>query len=227
MGINWSDGLTVAKVAGKSIYAGLKNTAKDLTQAGECLAKKDYKGAGNVAYRHCARKVKAMANLAGMVGQTAWSSAKRKYQGREVFQGNNRRRMIMLCGVAVAAIIAHEVADELYSDTYELVDVDELAGVEHGMLVDDSQLDEIINMGKIEDTEHIPAEDIIRSEAVRMDFLQAHGYDKLPDGYEIHHIIPLSEGGADSPENMILLTEEQHDIVTAAHAGYYGWNRHS
>ena len=54
-----------------------------------------------------------------------------------------------------------------------------------------------------------------RNEANKMEFLRSRGYDKVPDGYEVDHIIPLSEGGTDDPSNMQLLTKEQHAIKTA------------
>lgn len=41
-------------------------------------------------------------------------------------------------------------------------------------------------------------------------FLRSQGLTARPEGYEVDHIIPLCAGGADSPENMQLLTREQH-----------------
>ena len=46
-----------------------------------------------------------------------------------------------------------------------------------------------------------------------------------PEGYEVHHIVPLSEGGADTPENMILVKEDLHDEITAAHSKFYDWRK--
>lgn len=54
-------------------------------------------------------------------------------------------------------------------------------------------------------------------------FLNMHGYDELPQGFEVHHIIPLSEGEADTPNNMILLSETDHDHITAMQSAYYQW----
>lgn len=47
-----------------------------------------------------------------------------------------------------------------------------------------------------------------RSETNKKTFLKSKGYSKTPIGYEIDHIIPLSEGGTDDPSNMQLLTIE-------------------
>lgn len=54
-----------------------------------------------------------------------------------------------------------------------------------------------------------------RSSANKRAFLKSRGYEKVPYGYEIDHIIPLSEGGTDDPSNMQLLTIEKHDRKTA------------
>lgn len=54
-----------------------------------------------------------------------------------------------------------------------------------------------------------------RSEANKTKFLRSKGYTSTPYGFEIDHIIPLSEGGTDDPSNMQLLTKEQHAKKTA------------
>jgi hypothetical protein len=46
-------------------------------------------------------------------------------------------------------------------------------------------------------------------------FLKSQGYKKVPQGYEVDHIKPLSEGGQDNPSNMQLLTKQQHKQKTA------------
>ncbi len=103
------------------------------------------------------------------------------------------------------------------------VDVDELPGVENGMLVDGSSLDNIIGMGEVPDSYHLDSSQYVRDLSARSAFLQQHGLDSVPAGYEVHHIIPLCQGGADTPDNMILLSAEEHARVTAAHSAYYGW----
>ena len=66
-------------------------------------------------------------------------------------------------------------------------------------------------------------EDIVRDIGARDAFLSVHGFDGVPEGYEVHHVVPLSEGGADTPDNMILVSEADHAAITSAHAGFYGW----
>lgn len=102
-------------------------------------------------------------------------------------------------------------------------DVDNLPGVQNGMLTDSSQLQQIIDMGEIDGAQHIHDDDIVRSEEMKKAFLHKYGYTEVPVGYEVHHIVPLSEGGADNPQNMILLSETDHNAVTAAQHIFYGW----
>lgn len=54
-----------------------------------------------------------------------------------------------------------------------------------------------------------------RSEAIKASFLRERGYASVPEGYQVDHIIPLSEGGSDSPSNMQLLTIDEHKRKTA------------
>ena len=89
----------------------------------------------------------------------------------------------------------------------------------------DDDLSDLIGQGENQGTEHLTTDEIHRSIAVRNAFLHEHGYDSIPSGYEVHHITPLSEGGADSEENLILIDEKSHDKITAAHRNFYGWNK--
>jgi hypothetical protein len=54
-----------------------------------------------------------------------------------------------------------------------------------------------------------------RNMATRHKFLKEKGFDEVPEGYEVDHIIPLSQGGSDTPDNMQLLTKEEHRQKTA------------
>lgn len=69
-----------------------------------------------------------------------------------------------------------------------------------------------------------------RSQSARNEYLQSRGYNSVPNGYEVDHIKPLSEGGLDEPYNMQLLTKEQHREKTArerrsnSNSTYFGDN---
>jgi len=54
-----------------------------------------------------------------------------------------------------------------------------------------------------------------RSSTAKKQFLKENGYHKEPNGYQVDHIKPLSQGGSDTPNNMQLLTKEQHKQKTA------------
>ncbi|MBU0578040.1 HNH endonuclease [Patescibacteria group bacterium] len=46
-------------------------------------------------------------------------------------------------------------------------------------------------------------------------FLKLRGFQSVPRGYEIDHIIPLEDGGLDTVNNLQLLTILQHRDKTA------------
>lgn len=54
-----------------------------------------------------------------------------------------------------------------------------------------------------------------RSSSAKEEFLKSKGYKTIPKGYQIDHVVPLSEGGADKPSNMQLIPIEQHKQKTA------------
>lgn len=54
-----------------------------------------------------------------------------------------------------------------------------------------------------------------RSQGTKDKFLRDKGLSKAPPGTEIDHITPLSKGGSDTPQNMEILTKEQHRKKTA------------
>lgn len=100
----------------------------------------------------------------------------------------------------------------------------DMPGVEEGVFVgDDVDLNELAEAGEVEDSAHIDSDDIVRDLAARSEFLSSIGYEELPEGYEVHHIIPLSEGGSDTPDNMVLIYEEDHDKITDMHRDFYKW----
>lgn len=101
------------------------------------------------------------------------------------------------------------------------IDVDAVPGIYQGVATPEA-LATLTHLGEVSGTHHIV--DVVRDQSAIADFLSQHGFAHTPPGYEVHHIIPLSEGGADLPANMILVPEDMHARITAAHAKFYGWS---
>lgn len=106
------------------------------------------------------------------------------------------------------------------ADSFGAPDLNIANGVFEG---DAEELDRLIQYGELEQTEHLTADAVERDGAARDAFLSMHGFSGVPDGMEVHHVVPLCEGGDDHPSNMVLVTEAQHDAITAAHSRFYGW----
>ena len=47
------------------------------------------------------------------------------------------------------------------------------------------------------------------------EILEDRGYKngKVPKGHEVHHIKPLSEGGKDTPKNLIVIPTRKHKQI--------------
>lgn len=63
-----------------------------------------------------------------------------------------------------------------------------------------------------------------RSADAKRRFLRQHGYRRVPPGYEVDHIVPLSAGGADTPSNMELISKSAHHRKTARESKRYHWH---
>jgi len=55
-----------------------------------------------------------------------------------------------------------------------------------------------------------------RNESAKKQFLRSKGYKRVPPGYEVDHIMPLSKGGRDEPSNMQLIPKSVHKQKTAS-----------
>lgn len=94
----------------------------------------------------------------------------------------------------------------------------------NGMFIGNSlDLAHLIRAGEKAHTRHIPSEFITRSSSSKTLFMNYHGYNEIPSGYDLHHIVPLCEGGRDHPSNMVLVREAEHARITAAHRSFYRW----
>lgn len=101
--------------------------------------------------------------------------------------------------------------------------IDDLEGVVDGMCISNETLHYISGVGITHAGNYCYVEE--RSEEVKVEFLNKYGYESQPEGYELHHIIPLSQGGEDSADNMILLSEADHQLITSEHQKYFKWRR--
>lgn len=76
---------------------------------------------------------------------------------------------------------------------------------------DPGTVDTLVQAGYVDDAHYVP--DPPRDPDVVKEFLRMHGLDEVPDGYEVHHIVPLYAGGADGVDNLILVKVEDHYAI--------------
>ncbi len=228
--------------AGANIIQGVASTAADACEVVNCLAHKDVEGSLEIVGRRIERSVYgvgyALDNAMELLEDLGEDD-----RGPFLREENIQRMTTVATAGLVAAGGIHLLSDDpgVDFDADGLPDGDDGAvltdmqiassfdlspdAVENGVFVGDaSDLDDLTRAGELSDTTHIDSSDIDRSMAMRDGFLSAHGFDSVPEGYEVHHIVPLSEGGSDTPDNMILVREDLHDQITAAHRAFYGWN---
>lgn len=125
--------------------------------------------------------------------------------------------------VAGGCVLSEDAASETET-CRSMTDACSLPGVENGRFVGSAEeLEALTEAGQIPDTEHLSADEVHRDPKVAEAYREQHGLVGANE-YELHHIHPLSEGGADHPDNLVAITPEEHDRITAAHARYYGWN---
>jgi len=199
-------------------------TAEDCGKAAASAIEGNWREAGEIVANRALMPLKAAVATVGTTAELAGEAISCMSDSRKDFlTDENIRRMTNLTSVGLAVCLGDACLGESGPDYPDepnspfLTDSGKFDGSPANMQA-------LIAQGEIEGTEHVDASDIHRSLAARNEFLAAHGYDQVPEGYEVHHVVPLSEGGTDTPDNMILLTEEEHDAVTAAHRRFYGWN---
>lgn len=246
--------VTGVRVAGHLTSATLRGTASTLQTVNQALDKasrKDWDGLEELAtskFEQVGRSLEEKLQLAVQLEEEA--TACLEDRKRPFLTKENAKRIagvislggIVAGGIAVSDALDGDVAADTDVATDMLAVLDDSDGIDTGPVTyahgglsltvnngvfdgDASDLETLTTMGQVEGTEHMDAEDTVRDTGVRDRFLRSHGFESVPEGYEVHHIVPLCEGGADSPENMILIREEEHAVITAAHARYYGWHQ--
>lgn len=216
----------VALGTARGLVNGVCGTAGDLINGGMHVCQGEFGKAARIVER---RAVGVVAGAVGVVQSgvgLAASGADAVLHDKDFLTEENKQRMTTVCQAAVyAAAGGMLVGDDAPSgDGCTLHgDACSLPGVENGVFSGSpDDLQALIAAGENPDAEHVLADDVSRSPAVKAAFLDAHGIDD-PGDWQVHHVEPVSMGGADAPENMVLISPEDHQTVTAAHAAYYKW----
>ncbi len=225
----------ITEVAGKSLIA-VSRDSMQLIGAGTLVVggaiakdtdtiKKGGRIAYNVGKERITRTAKGVKTLA--------KTGRYYYVNWDKLSNESKRRLYeygitTALGVFITAAMWHEIG-LLSSEVapvnclYPMIDVDNIPYIDNGVYIgdDDYDLQQLISLGELDNTTHYS--DIDRNMTAVNDFLNMHGISEH-DGYEVHHIVPLSQGGADSPENMVLIPSDLHHKITAAHDAFYGWH---
>lgn len=242
------------KVAFQATGLVVKGTAKSIQTAGllaNAIGKGDAVGATRIVSNKIAGMAVTGCTVAKNVDDILDRAEKYNDQTTEKFLNKDTEKKLIACaslgtafvaGGCLASSIDADTVDTTIDSDSETEDSDfndtnldfnsdgDLICPAHGSNCTaifnpaEDDLSDLIGKGEIDHTEHLSSDEIHRSMSVRAAFLHEHGYDSVPNGYEVHHIQPLSEGGHDSIDNMVLIDEEDHDKITAAHRQYYGWN---
>lgn len=226
-------GIALGTVRGT--FGAVKNmvgTARDLYDAAR---DRDVERACNVVAERAVRGVKGVCSFTGASARLIGNMAEKHNAGQEVFDDDTVEQLIKVGACVGTIVVMGETAGLLFGDDHDVriseagllpeTPVDDIDGVENGVLIDHDGLDDIIREGNLTGTEHLEAGEYVRNIGVRDAFLHSHGFSEVPEGYDVHHIVPLCEGGADSPDNMVLVSKFDHAQATAAQAAHYGWHR--
>ncbi|MDY4473968.1 HNH endonuclease signature motif containing protein [Mitsuokella sp.] len=235
----------------RSVTGCMARKACDYYEAGQQAKDGNYKAAGKKIAEMQVRRAKGMAQAAATAAGTVCNGVKaactEDTEAAKKFRHGLRNCAVIGGTILVAseavdaievdgdggAITADDSAlptdDDALPDAYGTTDllptiaIDDMPGVEDGMLLDNSpnNLAELAEAGEFHGTHHLS--EVMRSQEARLDFLAQHDLERIPAGWEIHHVVPLSEGGADTPDNMVLLRAEDHDWITTQHRMFYGW----
>lgn len=79
----------------------------------------------------------------------------------------------------------------------------------------------IIQAGENENFAYVEEKNIQRNADALQEFLTRHERSSIPVGFQIHYIRPLSRGGLDHADNMIIVSDEHFKRITGAQRSYY------
>ena len=140
----------------------------------------------------------------------------------------NKIHLTRLCQMGIYSVTAGAIMGDTVpdGDNCQLQgDACYLPRVENGVFNGDAQdLQLLAEQGQIPGTTHMEEGEYQRTDSARNDFLEAHSISDTK-GWQVHHIQPLCEGGADDPSNMVLIDPDNHAKITSAHQEYYGWKK--
>lgn len=224
--------------AGTALIKGVGSTAIDACNIVDKLVHKDFEGSLDVL----GNRIERTANGIGVACQNTLDILEDLDAGEKPFlREENIQRLTNITSLGLAATVGLNILDSdessnsvvNFSDDNSLFLSDSLIAetygisensIDNGVFVgNENDLQALIQAGESSNTEHIASDEITRNLEARDEFLATFGYDSVPSGYEVHHIVPLSEGGSDTPDNMILVDEDTHDKITTAHRAFYGW----
>lgn len=224
--------VNVAAGAAKSTVKGAVNTIGDAAKIANSIAHKDFQGAFNVAGQRVTRLTTGVSQTFNVTKEVVVEVDKCVAdRNRDFYTEENLRRLtqlgtvVLLVGTGITILDDSSISGAIETPD-GLLPLDKFTIVtDNGVFVGDaSDLQELIEAGKVEGTDHVSSDDISRSFAARTAFLKSHGFDEIPAGYDVHHIVPISQGGADTPDNMVLISEDDHNRITAEHGRFYGWH---
>lgn len=224
----------VALNATKNAVIGVAASAESLVRDSVDIAENLYHGkiidATGVIVRRGTRVVSGILSISGSAFLLAENGVISVLYKKSFFTHDNVIRITQLLSVGMVIGTGYILftPDMPEGEACGLWTDNSISGIENGVFIGDaSDLQRLIELGEDSHTIHIPSEDVVRSMAVRDDFLQMHGFDHCPENFQVHHIFPLSEGGSDSVDNMVLIDNENHATITAAHDAFYHWGHHA
>lgn len=221
----------VADIAADTVTGmiqGAVHSAVDTLDGAACLCRGDVRGAVQIADRRVSAIAQGAVGIVQSGAAVTGACCDTLLNDAPFVTDANKHHLTRLCQAGVTAVTANAILSDdapAGADCALTDDACDLPGVENGVFVGDaSDLKALTAAGEIPDSEHVSETDITRSEATKAAFLNAHGIEET-EGWQVHHVVPLSEGGADDIHNMVLIDPEDHRTITSEHADYYHWQK--